>query len=492
MISLETFEELSTQYTVIPIVRHLLSDVMTPVSAYLSMRSTGVPSFLFESVEPNEKIGRYSFIGTSPVMLITAKENNISVSQGGTKKEFQGNIFDVLQQYSSQYHVAPMAEVSGLSGGFVGYIGYGCVRSLEQIPACPEKTLEPDSMVGLFATIIRFDHHRQMAAIIHNAIIEKGSDASTQFRDAVKTIEAVELQLKRPPVIAHSFSSRPAISSDSDDRPMFQTNVEKAKEHIHEGDIFQVVLSRRVSVPYSGDSFAVYRALRVINPSPYLFFIDFGAVRLIGSSPEVLVKVQSNTVTVLPIAGTRPRGATVDEDAALEKDLIHDKKELAEHLMLVDLGRNDVGSVSKPGSVRVPRYAAIERFSHVMHIVSEVQGELESGKTGVDALKRSFPAGTVSGAPKVRAMEIIAQLERRERGAYGGAVGYVGFDGTVDTCIAIRTIVDCDGVLSIQAGAGIVADSKADAEFDETENKARALLSAIRLASNSFALPGKE
>ncbi len=488
MISFKEFERLAQNYNVIPLVKHLLSDVMTPVSAYLSLREAGVPSFLFESVEPNEKIGRYSFVGIAPTLLITAKGKKLTIREGAKTKECEGSIFDAIQKYSSQYHAASLENVQCLTGGFVGYIGYGCVRSLEEIPPCRIPSDAPDSMMGLFTTIIQFDHAHQLSAIIHNTIVDPETSIQLQYMNAVKAIESIELRLKRPPIVTHTFAGSLEQAHENVSEPEFVDMVVKAKKHILEGDIFQVVLSRLVSVPYVGDPFSVYRALRVINPSPYLFYIDFGDIRLIGSSPEVLVKVQSNVVTVLPIAGTRPRGKTRDEDNVLEKELLNDTKELAEHVMLVDLGRNDVGSVSKPGSVSVPVYARVERFSHVMHIVSEVRGELTPDKTGIDALKRCFPAGTVSGAPKVRAMEIISELEERERGVYAGAVGYIGFNGSVDTCIAIRTIVAREGELVIQAGAGIVADSIPEAEFRETQNKARALLEAIRFASTGLSL----
>lgn len=487
MISFNEFEQLAQAYNVIPLVKVLLSDVMTPVSAYLTMREAGIPSFLFESVEPNEKIGRYSFVGVNPTIMLTVKDGTASITEGGLVSTRTENFFDILAEYSSKYNAAPLKDIAGFTGGFVGYVGYDCVRYLENIPLPKTDSHdEPDAVLGLFTSVIRFDHHRQLVALVHNVLVNPKLPLKGQYEEGQKAIQTLELQLKKPPVVTNSFVCELSKVEKGSDEETFCEKVEQAKKHIFEGDIFQVVLSRRTSLPYSGDPFSVYRALRIVNPSPYLFYVDFGETRLIGSSPEVLVRVQDEEVTVLPIAGTRRRGKNDAEDIGLETELLADEKELAEHVMLVDLGRNDVGHVAEPGSVKVPVFKRVQRFSHVMHIVSEVRGRLAAGKTSIDALKHCFPAGTVSGAPKVRAMEIINELEGVRRGVYAGAVGYVGLNGTLDTCIAIRTIVAHRNELFIQAGAGIVADSIPENEYQETENKARALLEAIRLAADGL------
>jgi anthranilate synthase component 1 len=330
---------------------------------------------------------------------------------------------------------------------------------------------------------------RQSITIIQNVFLETDADPAILYEAGRKRLDALELRLKRTPFGAQQFSASPIEPADASDRARFESSVERARQHIYEGDIFQVVLSRRVQFDYSGDLFAVYRALRVINPSPYLFYVDFGRTKLIGSSPEVLVRVQNGVVEVLPIAGTRPRGNDEAEDRRLEQELLRDQKELAEHVMLVDLGRNDVGHVCRYGSVEVPVLKRVDRYSHVMHIVSHVRGRLREDATSLQALRACFPAGTVSGAPKVRAMEIISELETVSRGVYAGAVGYLGLDGSLDTCIAIRTISATNGTLTLQAGAGIVADSVAETEYHETVNKSRALISALEMASRTSGGP---
>ncbi len=493
MIAFSEFERLAQAYNVIPLVKVLLSDVMTPVSAYLTLREPGISSFLFESVEPDEKIGRYSFVGTNPVVLITAKHGTVLIkeaSQAGSRKE---NFFDVLAGYVSKYNVAPLHDIAGFTGGFAGYVGYDCAGYLENIllPKAGNDEV-PDAILGLFTSVIRFDHHRQLVALVHNVILDSTLSLKAQYEEGVKVINTLELRLKKPPVVTNSFACQQTTALVDNEEKAFCEKVRKTKQYIVDGDIFQAVLSRRMCMRYSGDSFNIYRALRIVNPSPYLFYVDFDEVKLIGSSPEVLVSVQNREVTVLPIAGTRRRGKDEAEDVRLETELLADEKELAEHVMLVDLGRNDVGHVAEPGSVRVPVFKQVERFSHVMHIVSEVKGRLGAGKTSIDALKHCFPAGTVSGAPKVRAMEIISELEGLRRGVYAGAVGYIGLNGSLDTCIAIRTIVAHRDELYIQAGAGIVADSIPENEYQETENKARALLEAIRLAANGLQIRTQE
>ena len=491
MINFEKFSELAVGHNVIPLEFTTMADLHTPVSAYLAIRENGVPSFLLETVEPNEKIGRHSFIGIQPLMTIRSKGNRVILTRGSQQTEQDGNIFTVLSDLSAHYRQADPETPNGFLGGFVGYIGYDNVRHLEKLPISnSDPSTEDDAFLGLFASVIRFDHRSHLMTIIHNVIIDPGKPLLLQYDEGKKTVEALELRLRKSSIATQSFHCNLNSIRETPDRDAYCDAVRKAKQYIFDGDIFQVVLSRRVQLPFEGDLFSVYRALRLINPSPYLFFLDFGETSLIGSSPEVLVKVQDHSVEVFPIAGTRRRGATEVEDAALEEELMHDEKELAEHVMLVDLGRNDVGRISEYGSVRVPLFKRVERYSHVMHIVSEVRGTLKSDATALDALRACFPAGTVSGAPKVRAMEIIHELEPGNRGVYAGAVGYIGFNDSLDTCIAIRTIVAHRNTLTIQAGAGIVADSVPEKEYEESVNKSRALLDAIKLAATGLSPNG--
>ena len=501
MMTFEEFEILAGEYNAIPFVKTFLGDLLTPVSVYLTLRQEGIPSFLLETVERDEKIGRFSFVGTNPRLSIREGKSGVTVTDDKGARPFTGTIFDALETFSKEFRQSPALEgagspgrasgrqpIRGLTGGFVGYLGYDAVRHIENIPLPEsENEIADHSRFDLFETIVRFDHLQQSLTIIHNSFIDKIRPLKEQYESAQKTIQALELRLKRTPSGAQHFACDVTAVEEFTDEKGFCAAVERAKRYIHEGDIFQVVLSRKSRFPYAGDLFAVYRSLRVINPSPYLFFLDFGRTKLVGSSPEVLVRVQQGVVEVLPIAGTRKRGATEEEDRELEADLLADKKELAEHVMLVDLGRNDVGRVSTYGSVEVPVLKRVDRYSHVMHIVSHVRGKLKKGVTHLDALKSCFPAGTVSGAPKVRAMEIISELETTPRGLYAGAVGYLGLDGSLDTCIAIRTIFASDDRLTIQAGAGIVADSEPEREYQETRNKSGALLAAVQMAAR---LPG--
>ncbi len=490
MVSFKEFAALAATHNVIPLVRRSMADTLTPVSAYLALRKEGVPSFILESVEPDEKIGRYSFIGTDPRVLLQARGDSVTVQEGGHSTTQQQSVFDGVRGILGRYRVAPFDEPHGLMGGVVGYIGYNAVRSLERIPIpAPGPEDEPDAMLGLFGTVVQFDHRLQVMTIIHNAFLDSGETLEEQYDRALKCLDEFEQRLRHPHTAPKSFACDFAADRDEPDRESFLSAVRHAKEHITDGDIFQVVLSRRVRRKFSGDLFAVYRALRMINPSPYLFYLDFGETKLAGSSPEVLVRLRDRVVEVLPIAGTRRRGEHPEEDDMLETELLADAKELAEHVMLVDLGRNDVGRIAEYGSVEVPVFKRVDRYSHVMHIVSEVRGRLRTGLSAMDTLEACFPAGTVSGAPKVRAMEIIQDLEKTPRGAYAGAVGYVGLDGALETCIAIRTIVAHKDTLKIQSGAGIVADSDPAREYDETVNKARALLEAVDLAASGLLSP---
>ncbi len=497
MIPFEEFRRLSGMYNVLPLVETLLADLHTPVSTYLALREPGKASFLFESVEQDEKVGRFSFVGVGPEMSIRQTPAGVTVHEGGKSKRIPGNIFDALASFTSEYRQAPVpAERSApwrmeegacaavLTGGFVGYLGYNAVRHLERIPL-PDG--DPDtydeSRFDLFSSIVRFDHRLQSITIVKNVFLDPSKDLREQYESGRKAVEALKLRLMRSVVGALQFHIETGPLEESPTREEYCRAVEKAKHYIFEGEIFQVVLSRQMRLRFSGDLFALYRALRVVNPSPYLFHIDFGHTRLVGSSPEALVRVQDRVVELLPIAGTRRRGLTEAEDRQLERDLLTDEKEAAEHVMLVDLGRNDVGRISEYGTVDVPVLKRVDRYSHVMHLVSRVRGVLRPSLTPIDVLRAVFPAGTVSGAPKIRAMEIITELEGRSRGLYAGAVGYIGLNKTMDTCISIRTMFAHGDSLILQAGAGIVADSVPEAEYVETANKAGALFHAVAMAS---------
>jgi len=481
-----TFEQFAAEAErsgIVRLQRELFADLLTPVSAYLMLRSQGSPSFLLETVELHEAIGRYSFIGVDPVATIVARGRHLTLAQNGRTEEREGDLFALLQEVSGNCRVH--APEGGFEGGWVGYIGYDAVRHLESLPPMPRgPDEEPDAVLGLFTTVVRFDHRFHHATLFHHVVLRPGEDLRDQFSAGVQKLDALALKLRSLPMAGQFTWVPPA--ADAADGPRFRECVAAAKRYIADGEIFQVVLSRRISSRFSGDPFVVYRALRMINPSPYLFYLDFGDTRLIGSSPESLVRVQGRTVDVLPIAGTRRRGDSAEEDRQRESSLLADPKENAEHLMLVDLGRNDVGRVSEYGSVAVPVFRRVDRYSHVMHLVSQVRGTLRPECTPVDALRACFPAGTVSGAPKVRAMEIIAELEGVKRGVYAGAVGYFGLNGSLDTCIAIRTIVAYRDTLKMQAGAGIVADSNAEQEFDETVGKMQVLLDAARIAADGL------
>jgi anthranilate synthase component I len=465
----------------------MLADQHTPVSIYASLRSGASRSFLLESAEPDERIGRFSFVGIDPLMIISSKGDQITIESGGKKETSTGKIFDILEEYTKRYSCSPTPDQEGFAGGFLGYLGYDCVKEIEQIPLRnPSPEDIPDAIFGLFHSVVKFDHRQQKITVTYNVLLDETLSAEEQYNEGRHKLASLIVNLGIQSKTENTFVCDPAMMRSDTDRETFCESVRRAKEYIYEGDIFQVVLSRKLHIPYTGDPFPIYRALRIINPSPYLFYLDFGEVKLIGSSPEVLVRVQERVVTVMPIAGTCKRGANEAEDKVLEEKLMADEKEAAEHVMLVDLGRNDVGRVSEYGSVQVPVFKKLKRFSHVIHMVSEVNGKMKEGISSVDTLRACFPAGTVSGAPKVRAMEIINELEPVRRGIYAGAVGYLGFDGTLDTCIAIRTIIAANGELSIQAGAGIVADSNPEQEFLETENKARALLTALTIASKDL------
>ena len=480
----EQFKSLAQDYTAIPVYRRLMADVLTPVSLFLNIRKGALYPFLLESVEGGEQLARYSFLGRNPYKLLEFDGSTVTLKrEDGSSTELDRPYFEVLKDLTTAYSEPKLADLPRLTGGAVGYSSYDTVREVENLPHTPQDELNlPEAVWAFYDEVYAFDHVKQQVVIIKTAFIEDDSDLETLYRESQESLDAMEKQVYDSSRGKGSFSIYPERLKSNMDQETFESMVATAKEHIYEGDIFQVVLSQRFETDFEGDRFMLYRALRMVNPSPYLFFLDFGNYAFVGSSPEVLVRVQEGTAELLPIAGTRPRGDTPEEDLALEEDLKNDPKEIAEHVMLVDLGRNDLSRVCKSGTVKPVRSQVIERYSHVMHIVSDLKGELAESRTAVDALMQCFPAGTVSGAPKIRAMKIIDQLEPDKRGPYAGAVGYFDFSGNMDTCIAIRTMVVTENKVYIQAGAGIVADSNPTKEFEETRNKAGALVEALSVA----------
>jgi anthranilate synthase component 1 len=483
----EEFENLSRSYKVIPVSKSLLADTVSPVSAYLRLRGRSSATFLLESVEGGERIARYSFIGRDPLFLVRSCGQTTEVMRGGAVEKHDGDLFSLLGELLQQYSQPPHPSLPRFTGGLVGFIGYDAVRSIEKLPCTVVNDAGfEDSTLGLFNKIVAFDHLRHQVIIIVNTLIDRSADLRAQYENALREIASIENMLRTPEQPPARFEHPPVSPTAETSREDFEKIVTVAKRYITEGDIFQVVLSQRFSSQFGGDLFNLYRALRVINPSPYLYFLDFGDTKIAGSSPEILVRAENGVAEVYPIAGTRPRGATEAQDKALEKDLLADEKELAEHIMLVDLGRNDLGRVCEIGTVKVSDMMSVVKYSHVMHIASRVTGKMVPGKTCVDVLRATFPAGTVSGAPKIRAMEIIDELESSRRTIYAGGVGYFDFSGNMDFCIAIRTLFAKGSKLYFQAGAGIVADSDPAREFEETLNKSRVIVDAIKLAQEIF------
>ena len=495
--SLAEVLDLSAQGNLIPIYRELPADLDTPVSVYLKLAGHGA-SFLLESVEGGEQVGRYSFIGIEPNAVLSFKQRSYTRRSHGhatTADLAKGqDPLHVLQAELARFSPVTLPGLPRFVGGLVGYLGYDVIRFFEpklDVPGSPDfrpagaKNL-PEALYLLTDTLVAFDHARGRLLIIANAHLN--GDPEAAYYDAIERIDRIAEELAEPlPSLVTRHSSSPTTLSSNFTQSGFEEIVRAAKEHIAAGDIFQVVLAQRLSRRTSAPPFDIYRALRRLNPSPYMFFFDFGTIddqpyHVIGASPEMLVRLEGRTATVRPIAGTRRRGSTPTEDAALEQELLADPKERAEHVMLVDLGRNDVGRVAEIGSVEVTELMAVERYSHVMHIVSNVRGRLREGCDAYDAFRATFPQGTVSGAPKIRAMEIIDELEPVRRGVYAGAVGYFSYTGNTDTAIALRTILVKGGRVYIQAGGGVVADSDPGAEYEESVNKARAMVRALSAA----------
>jgi anthranilate synthase component 1 len=476
----EDYERLSTAGGLVPVFRDVAADLLTPVSAFLRLSARSERAFLLESVVGGERIARYSFLGRDPVATVEMRGSGVVVRDGEGTRLVSDDLLRVLRRLLGQSAV----DVDGLprfTGGAVGCLTYDAIRLFERIPDRHTPSDQPVASFSFYRSIVAFDHVLQRLVLIANT--EPGSRAA--FARAQEILDALEHDLAAGPIRTRRRSGAGSVSGREEgfeNGATFREAVARAKEYIAIGDIFQVVLSRQKTVDCALDPFTVYRALRMVNPSPYMYFVKDGGTAVAGSSPESLVRVDGKRAETRPIAGTYPRGATPDDDAFLAEKLLADEKERAEHIMLVDLGRNDLGRVCRFTSVHVPDFMQIERYSHVMHIESTVVGELAPGKDALDALVATFPAGTLSGAPKIRAMEIIDELEPARRGLYGGALGYLDLRGNLDFCIAIRTIVLRDGRATIQAGAGIVADSDPASEERETEAKAGALFAALKLA----------
>jgi anthranilate synthase component 1 len=479
-----TVHRLFEQGDLVPVYRTLLADLETPVSVYLKLARISTQSFLLESVEGGEQVGRYSFLGVNPKGMIVAQHNTVTITRHGvstTRDLAPGE--DPLRCIETEFERVKPARLEGLPrfvGGAVGFLGYDVVRYFERLPATASDDLNvPDMAFLLVDTLVIFDHAKHQLIVLANA--HNTGDPDAAYDDAVRRIDQIIDALGQPvPYLDEPPAVQDGELRSNMTREQYEANVRAAKEYIAAGDAFQIVLSQRFTRQTSAPPFTIYRALRALNPSPYMFFLRFDDdLCLIGASPEMMVRLEDGIASVRPIAGTRPRGADEADDVRLETELLADEKERAEHVMLVDLGRNDLGRVCDYGTVSVPDMMYIERYSHVMHIVSRVQGKIRQGMNAFDLLRATFPAGTLSGAPKVRAMEIIEELEGTRRGPYGGAVGYFSFDGSMDTCITIRTMLMRGSTVTFQSGAGIVADSDPAREYDESVNKARAVASAI-------------
>lgn len=509
--TLKEYLKLSERANVIPVYKEINADLDTPVSAFLKMNKSDY-AFLLESVEGQEKIARYSFLGSNPALIFNSKGKNIEIIYSDkkyierfapssvdsktiiSKKQLirrfiaETDPLDEIKKLMQDFRPVQLKGLPRFYGGLVGYIGYDAVRFFEKIPdKNPDDLRLADFMFILTDTLLVFDHVNHVIKIVSNVILPKIKNISLKqrtryYKEAIKKIEAIQADFNQP--VREDLKkgkislSRPVVTSNYK-KPDFQDLIKKAKAFIKKGDIIQVVLSQRFKIKIGQDAFEIYRKLRSINPSPYMFFLKLKDVFLVGSSPEMLVRCEDGLVQTRPIAGTRPRGKTEDEDYRFAKALLNDEKEKAEHIMLVDLGRNDLGRVCKPGSVKLNEFMSVEKYSHVMHLVTEVRGRLRAKYNCFDVMRASFPAGTVSGSPKIRAMEIIDTLENSRRSAYAGCVGYFSFSQNMDTCITIRTVVVKGDYAYIQAGAGIVADSVPEKEYFETVNKARALIEAI-------------
>ena len=475
---------LARQGNLIPVCRDILADLETPVSAFLKVHR-GPYGFLLESVRGGEKWARYSFLGTEPARVFRARGGVVEIETPGEapRREPVDDGFEALRRLLADYRPVPVPGLPRFAGGAVGHIGYDMVRAFERLPArAPDDLALPDACLLLAESLLVFDNVAQKIKVVSHAHVRDGESPTAAYDAAVARIDALVARLAAAPHEPERVEAVAGEVASNCSQAAYQDMVSRAKDYIRAGDVIQVVLAQRFEMPLAAAPFNVYRCLRTVNPSPYMFFLALGDHALAGASPEVMVRVEDGEITVRPIAGTRMRGTVEREDAALAAELQADPKELAEHVMLLDLGRNDVGRVARTGSVEVTERFVIERYSHVMHLVSNVRGQLQRGRDCFDAFRATFPAGTLTGAPKIRAMEIIEELEPVRRGVYGGAVGYFAFSGAMDTAITIRFVLFRNGRVYIQAGAGIVADSDPEAEHRECVNKARAMIQAVRLA----------
>lgn len=496
--SREEFIALANNGNRIPVFKEILGDLETPLSAFIKVADNQPNAFLLESVEGGERWARYSFIGLEPELLFRSKGKTAELIRGEalTRENIGKDPLELIKKIMADERPIKIEGLPRFAGGAVGYIAYDCIRFFERLPAIAQDELGCFDVSFMFPSLLlAFDNVRHTIKVIAPVSVREKGKAGDTYDNAVKVIDAVIEQLKKPVQNRLSALISPQLEELSSPlelnfisnftREEYYRVVEKCLEYIRAGDIIQVVPSQRFRSPAMVNPLNLYRALRHINPSPYMFFLKLGAEILVGSSPEVMLRVENRIATLRPIAGTRKRGATSEEDHALEEELKNDPKEKAEHVMLVDLGRNDLGRVSETGTVKVEDYMTVERYSHVMHLVSSVTGRLSSDKDSFDAVRASFPAGTLTGAPKIRAMEIIEEVEPSRRGVYGGAVGYFGYDGDMDMCITIRTALLRDGIINIQAGGGVVADSNPEFEYQETLNKARGLMRAVMMARSA-------
>ena len=480
------FLSLVGKHKMVPVYKQILADLLTPISAYLRLSQNSKYAFLFESVEKGSRFSRYSYIGRNPQTIINFTNNKTTITENSLQHESKNLYLDELRELIGSYSSCQISEFPGFTGGVVGYMGYECIRLNEDIPIYENDELNvPDSVFMVYKDIIVFDHLKNRIIVFSNV--------NTETDDLQKAYSLANQRIDELGDDLHTDIDYQSPAKQKRSKIKYETTLEEftdvvkqAKDHIKSGDIFQVVLSQRFQRKTNADPVNIYRALRSINPSPYLFFIKIDDWAIIGASPELLVKVEEDTIILRPIAGTRHRGNSEQEDSLLEKELLADKKECAEHLMLVDLGRNDVGKVSEFGTVKVHEFMQVEKYSHVMHIIYEIHGKKRYDVDLIDALFSGFPAGTLTGAPKIRAMEIIHNLEKSKRNIYGGAVGFVDFCGNMNTCIAIRTMVVKDGIAYFQAGAGIVYDSDPEKEYHECINKAKAINAAIDFAENGL------
>jgi len=483
-LSFKEFKSLASRGNLIPLTQTLNADTETPVSAFLKM-TEGPHRFLFESMEGGERWGRYSFLGSEPSLILRSKSDVIEIQRGKRVDRLQGNPLEVIRETMKGYQPVASEDLPRLAGGFVGYLGYDMVRFMERLPDKKKKGLPlDDCRLMLQDSLVAFDNLRHEVKLVAMAHLDGRVTEKQAYERAQRRLKVLAARLKKPlPKEKAARKAGPLKPKSNTAEKAFHRMIEEAKEYIRAGDIFQVVLSQRWETPFRGSPFQVYRELRKVNPSPYLFYLQMEGQALVGSSPEVMVRLEKSKVTLRPIAGTRRRGRDAEDEINMEKEMREDPKEVAEHIMLLDLGRNDVGRVSKKGSVKVTERLVTEKYSHVMHMVSNVEGEISPGLDAIDVVKATFPAGTLSGAPKIRAMQIIEELEAARRGPYGGAVGYFDFYGNLDMAITIRSVAFAEGKAWFQSGGGIVLDSKPELEFLESNNKAKAVLEALKRCS---------